>query len=58
VVKEKITLEVDMQLHQIREQIATEPVRVPTHLNKDFFSNVMRKISHFTLLSWTLQNYG
>jgi len=47
VVKEKITLEIEMKLHQIREQIATEKVWVPIHLDKDFLSNVIRKISCF-----------
>jgi len=50
VVKEKITLDIDTQLHKIREQIATEQVQVPIHLDKDFFSNVIRKISCFALL--------
>ena len=48
-VKEKITLAIDKQLHQIRKQIETEQVRVPIHHDKDFFSNVIRKISRFAL---------
>jgi len=50
VVKEKITLAIDKQLHQIRKQIETEQVRVPIHHDKDFFSNVIRKIARFALL--------
>jgi hypothetical protein len=50
VVKERITLAISTQLHQIREKIATERVRVPIHLDQDFFSNVVRKISLFALL--------
>ena len=48
--REKITLVINKQLHQIREQIATEQVRDPIHLDKHFFSNVIRKISCFALL--------
>jgi len=50
VVKGKITLAIDEQLHQNREQIATEQACVPIHLDNDFFSNVIRKISRFALL--------
>ena len=50
VVKGKITLAIDEQLHQNREQIATEQACVPIHLDNDFFSNVIRKISCFACL--------
>ena len=46
----KITVAIDKQLHQIREQIATEWVWAPIHLDKHLFSYVIRKISRFTLL--------
>jgi len=50
VLKEKISLAIDKQQNQISEQVATEQVLVPIQLNKDFFSNVIRKISRFALL--------
>jgi hypothetical protein len=49
VVKERIALAVQTQLHQIKGQMQIERARVPTNIEREFFKNVSRRISKFAL---------